>query len=615
MLERSVSPFIKDESVQAVLTSANIVEVVSGYTSLRKRGSTHLGLCPFHQEKTPSFTVSAEKGLYYCFGCGEGGDVVRFLERTENLTFSEAIEQLGERFGVPVLYEDGGGPDAGRKERDARLLQLMDRAAKFYQKYLWESKEGQGARDYLEKRGLGKEICETYRVGLSPPGWRGLHARAAKEGFTDRELEDAGLLVRQTGKTYDRFRGRLMFPLVDHRGRVVGFGGRTLTDETPKYLNSPEGPLYQKGRLLYGLYQARKAVADLDEVIVVEGYTDVLALAQAGTGNVVASMGTALTDAQIGLMMRFAKNVTFMFDADRAGTEAMLRSGQLARGHSLRPMCAVLPAGTDPADVAVSGGQEAVDKLTTGKISLLGFELRQALAKGNTSTADGRVRVFEEVRHIMAGATSFKEREEEIPLLADRLRLTPESVGLLLQGEPDKARGRAGTAKRDTRTEVPLARRVLGSEASIERDFLVAAVCNLERAAQYLDVLTPEHFADPGKREVFVRLREAMVAGKGEREAVLSALQARAREGSEAGPLFVRLVMEADQGRFDPMVLEELHLRLQEQYLMSEIGKLRAALDGDGDVAETQRRSLRLQRLLQSVRASLIKLDPDDQRA
>jgi DNA primase len=396
---------------------------------------------------------------------------------------------------------------------------------------------------------------------------------------------------------------------------VVGFGGRTLTDETPKYLNSPEGPLYQKGRLLYGLYQARKAVADLDEVIVVEGYTDVLALSQAGTGNVVASMGTALTDAQIGLMMRFAKNVTFMFDADRAGTEAMLRSGQLARGHNLRPMCAVLPAGKDPADIAASGGQEAVDKITAGKISLLGFELRQALAKGNTSTADGRVRVFEEVRHIMAGASSFKEREEEIPLLADRLRLTPESVGLLLQGEPPGPRGRAGAGKTEAKAGVALAKRVLGSEASIERDFLVAAVCNLERAAQYLDVLTPEHFADPSKREVFLGLKEAMAAGKGQREAVLTALQARVREGSEAGPLFVRLVMEADQGRFEPMVLEELHLRLQEQYLMSEIGHLRGTLEGDGDVAQIQQHLVRLSRLLQSVRASLMELDPDDQRA
>jgi DNA primase len=608
-----VSPFIKDDSVQAVLSAANIVDVVSGYTSLRKRGATHTGLCPFHQEKTPSFTVSADKGLYYCFGCGEGGDVVRFLEKVENLSFSEAIEQLGGRFGVALAYEEGAGPDAGGKERDARLVQLLDKAATFFQRLLWESENGCGAREYLEKRGLGEDICRNYRVGVSPPGWRGLQGRAAKEGFTDRELEDAGLLVRQTGKTYDRFRGRLMFPLVDHRGRVVGFGGRTLADETPKYLNSPEGPLYQKGRLLYGLYQARKAIADRDEVIVVEGYTDVLALAQAGTENVVASMGTALTDAQIGLMMRFSKNVIFMFDADRAGTEAMLRSGQLARGHALRPMVAVLPAGKDPADVAVGGGGEAVAAVTAGKMSLLGFELRQALARGNTSTADGRVKVFEEVRRIMTGASSVKEREEEIPLLADRLRLTPESVALLLRGEPGGTRERAGTVKAQT----AMAKRVLGNEAGIEQDFLVAAACNPARAVDVLDALTPEHFADPNNREVFVGLKEALalMAGPEKQEAALAALQARARGGSEAGPLFVRLVIEADQGRYPLAVLEELHLRLQEQHLMREIGSLREALDGSADLAERQRRLVHLERVLHSVRNSLLELDPEEGRA
>jgi len=608
-----VSPFIKDESVQAVLDAANLVEIVSGYTSLRKRGATHTGLCPFHQEKTPSFTVSADKGLYYCFGCGEGGDVVRFVEKMENLTFSEAIEQLGERFGVQVQYEEGSGPDAGRKERDTRLLQLLDRAATFYQKLLWETKEGQQAKDYLEKRGLGETVVREYRVGLSPPGWRGLHGRAAKEGFTDRELEDAGLLVRQNGKTYDRFRGRLMFPLVDHRGRVVGFGGRTLSDDTPKYLNSPEGPLYRKGRLLYGLYQARKAIADADEVIVVEGYTDVLALAQEGTGNVVASMGTALTDGQIGLMMRFSKNVTFMFDADRAGTEAMLRSGQLARNHSLRPMVAALPVGKDPADLAIGGGREAVDEVVKGKISLLGFEVRQALARGDTATAEGRVRVFEEVRQIMAGASSLKEKEEEIPLLADRLRLTEESVSLLLRGGPPRRRDRGGTDKEDDRGRLS-ARRLLGSEGVIERDFLVAAVCNLKQAVGMLGALTPEHFADPNNRDVFTGLKEAVAAGSGEREAVLEGLQNRARSGSEAGPLFVRLVLEADQGRFAPTVLEEMHLRLQEQYLMREISRLRALLEDDSGLAETQQRLLRLERLLQSVRATLVDLDPDVER-
>ena len=189
------------------------------------------------------------------------------------------------------------------------------------------------------------EICREYRVGLAPEDWRGLHRRAAKEGFTDREMEEAGLLVRRPERVYDRFRGRLMFPLVDHRGRVVGFGGRTLTDENPKYLNSPEGPLYRKGRLLYGLFQARRAISDADEVLVVEGYTDVLAMAQTGVRNVVASMGTALTERQVQLMTRFTPHLVFMFDADRAGAEAALRSGELTRGMGLRPQVVVLPPG------------------------------------------------------------------------------------------------------------------------------------------------------------------------------------------------------------------------------------------------------------------------------
>lgn len=607
-----MSPFIKDASVQAVLEATNIVDVVSGYTSLRKRGSTYTGLCPFHQEKTPSFTVSAEKGLYYCFGCGEGGDVVRFVERMENLTFAEAIEHLGQRFGVAVEYEQGAGPDPGRKERDARLLQLLDKTATFYQRLLWESESGCGGRDYLQKRGLGEEVCRTFRVGFSPAEWRGLHRRATKEGFTDRELEDAGLLVRQAGKTYDRFRGRLMFPLVDQRGRVLGFGGRTLADENPKYLNSPEGPLYQKGHLLYGLYQARKAVADADEVIVVEGYTDVLAMAQAGVGNVVASMGTALTDAQIGLMMRFAGNVTFMFDADRAGTQAMLRSGELARGHSLRPMMALLPAGRDPADVAVEEGREALERVLKGKISLLGFELRQALERGDTSTADGRVRVFEEVRRIMAGAASLKEREEEIPLLADRLRLTPDSTALLLRAGTTGSRPAArGVAPKGPSS---LSVRLLEKAATIERDFLLAAACNPARAGEALGALTTEHFTDSVNREVFMGLGEALAqAGEGAGPATLAAaLQARARGDSDAGPLFARMAMEVDEGRYSPATFAELHLRLQEQFLVREVGSLRAGLDdGGGDVQRRQQRLVDLERLLQTARTELANLEPE----
>lgn len=607
-----MSPFIKDASVQAVLSAAVIVDVVSGYTSLRKRGATYLGLCPFHQEKTPSFTVSAEKGLYYCFGCGEGGDVVRFVERVENLSFSEAIEQLAERFGVQVEYEDGARPDPERKDREARLLLVLEKTAMFYQRYLWESNAGHAAREYLERRGLGREICLVFRVGYSPPEWRGLHSRAAKEGFTDRELEDAGLLVRQTGKTYDRFRGRLMFPLVDHRGRVVGFGGRTLTNETPKYVNSPEGPLYQKGHLLYGLYQARKAIADADEVVVVEGYTDVIALAQVGAGNAVASMGTALTDAQLALMMRFTSNVTFMFDADRAGTEAMLRSGELARGHGLRPMTAVLPAGKDPADLAVQGGKDAIGRVLDDKMSMLGFDLRQALARGDTVTAQGRVRVFEQVRGIMARASSAKEWEEQLPMLEDRLRLNEASVKELLENRPAPARARLRAGVDRGRPDLKAL--LLSSEATIERDFLVAAACNPDQAVGMFDAVTADHFSDPGNREVFEALRDALaaMAGSDDPAAAVARLGARAHGDSDAGPLFVRLVIEADQGRYSPAVLEELHLRLQQHYLDRQIRSLRGTLDTEDDVADKQRRLFDLERLLQNVRTSLMNLDPEE---
>jgi DNA primase len=606
-----MSPFIKDASVQAVLSAAVIVDVVSGYTSLRKRGATYSGLCPFHQEKTPSFTVSADKGLYYCFGCGEGGDVVRFVQRAENLSFAEAIEQLGERFGVPVEYEDGAGPDPERKDREARLLLVLEKAATFYQRYLWETPAGQVARDYLEKRGLGKDICTAFRVGYSPAEWRALHGRAAKEGFSDRELDEAGLLVRQTGKTYDRFRGRLMFPLVDHRGRVLGFGGRTLTDETPKYLNSPEGPLYQKGRLLYGLYQARKAIADADEVVVVEGYTDVLAMVQAGAANVVASMGTALTDAQVNLMMRFTSNVTFMFDADRAGTEAMLRSGELARGHGLRPMTAVLPAGRDPADVAVGGGREAIGKVLAGKTSLLGFEVRQALARGDTTTTQGRVRTFEAVKGILSRASSAKEWEEQLPILEDALRLNESSVRELLQGRPARPRTRRAAGERG---QSDLSERLLGSEAAMERDFLVAAACNPQQAVPMLAALTPAHFSDPGNREVFVGLRDAFAAmtDTDDPGRALEHLRSKAHAESGAGPLFVRMVIEADQGRFSAALLDELNWRLQEHYLRREIIALRGSLDDGGDVVENQRRLFAYERLLQEVRVNLMNLDPEE---
>ncbi len=602
-----MSPFIKDASVEAVLAAADIVDVVSGYTSLRKRGATHTGLCPFHQEKTPSFSVSADKGLYYCFGCGEGGNVFTFLQRLENLSFVEAVEQLAERFSVELEFDDRGGGERDQSG-EKRLFTLLERTTSFYSRFLWESREAEATRSYLDERGLGRDICEEFRVGLAPSGWRRLYERVIKDGYTEGELEAAGLLVRQPDRVYDRFRGRLMFPLADHRGRVVGFGGRTLGDENPKYLNSPEGPVYRKGHLLYGLYQARRAIADADSVLIVEGYTDVLALAQTGVKYVVASMGTALTENQISLISRFTRNVDFMFDADRAGTEAVVRSGQMARARSLQAMVVPPPPGKDPAEVAREGGEAAVMRVLANRVSFLRFELTRALDTADTASAAGRVRAFELVREILSRASSPKEREEEVRTVADRLRLSPENVDLLLRTEPDGDRGprnaRSSAGDSTVRVVPAYRERVRSPEATVEREFLLAVLSNPGEAESVLGAVTPEYFVDPLHREAFIGLKEALLD-----EQSGEAMRRLVRQDSDLGRLYVRLALESESGRHGTAFLNERHLRLEEQHVSRTLQDLRARLeDGDGD-ADIEARLVRLERLQHEVRVMLANVD------
>jgi DNA primase len=292
----------------------------------------------------------------------------------------------------------------------------------------------------------------------------------------------------------------------------------------------------------------------------------------------------------------------------------MLRSGELARGHSLRPRVALLPPGKDPADLAVQGGKEQVAKAMADKMSLLGFELRQALDRSDTATKDGRVRAFEEVRRIMQRAASLKEREEEIPVVADRLRLSADSVAMLLGSSGQRRRNGAGAA---ANRGPSMAERLLASETDIEREFLVAAACHPERAAAILQVLTPEHFSDPSNREVFEGLCDAFSpeSGAPPGQKAVAGLQARARGDSEAGRLYVRLVMEADQERYPVAVLEELHLRVQEQYLTRTVTDLRSHLDEGDDVQKEQRQLFHLQQLLASVRSNLTNLDPEEGRS
>src|SRR5436309_1653529 len=340
---------IKDESVERVKATMEILPLVEEVVRLRKAGGTYKGLCPFHSERTPSFTVSPARGTFKCFGCGEGGDAITFVEKTENVDFVGAIELLARRFGVELEYEEASPEQEQKRKREDRLRALLERAAEFYSRVLWESEAGAGAREYLASRELGEEICREFRLGYAPGGAR-LASRALQEGYTQDELRAVGL-ANSRGNDY--FNRRIVFPLADARGRVRGFQARKLHGDDPlqaKYVNSPEGELFRKGDLLYGLDTARQAIAREDRAVVVEGNTDVLALRQAGFQPVVASMGTALTEAQLRELGRLTKRLYLCFDADAAGQDATLRGMELAVKQGFAVNVVTLPAGTEPAD-------------------------------------------------------------------------------------------------------------------------------------------------------------------------------------------------------------------------------------------------------------------------
>jgi DNA primase len=380
---------IPEEILTELRDRASIVEVVAAHVGLRKVGRNHLGLCPFHAEKTPSFTVNEERGMFHCFGCGAGGNVFGFLMRLESLAFPEVVERLARRYGVALPEREADDPTLRVRES---LFRLNDQTARFFQRFLWEGGEAAPARAYLTERGIGRAVAERYLLGWAPGGGDVLVRRLQAAG---RPLADAvrlGLVAerRGGGGHYDRFRARLMFPITDSSGRVVGFGSRSVPGtaseraDLPKYINSPETPLYRKGAHLYGLSVAREAIRTADRAAVVEGYFDVLALAEAGITHVVASLGTALTPAQLQVLKRFTRNVVAFFDGDAAGQKAAERSLPIFLEAGLWGHAAFLPAADDPDTFVRREGHDAALALLAGATPLLDFCLDRAVPAGST---------------------------------------------------------------------------------------------------------------------------------------------------------------------------------------------------------------------------------------
>jgi DNA primase len=544
---------IKDSSVRDVVAAADMVEVVSGRTQLRRAsGSRFTGRCPFHEERTPSFSVNPVDKLYYCFGCGKGGDLISFVRETENLDFVGAIEWLAERFRVPIEVEEASPRVEAERRRRERLYAVLEQTTTFFERLLWEGDAGASVREYLAGRGLGEPVAREFRLGLSPG--RGLADKAAEKGFTTDELRAAGLATVRGG---DYFPQRLMFPLADARGRVVGFQARKLREDDPlrgKYVNSPEGDLFHKGSILYGLHLAKASISKLDHAAVVEGNTDVIALRQTGFEPVVASMGTALTERQLRELGRLTRKIYLCFDADAAGQEATLRGMELAVAQRFDVKVVTLPRGQDPAD-APDG---FADRLGSAE-SYLVYRVRLEIER----SAD-RQEGFVRAREIFSKAEDSPERQEALRLLADRLDLPRETLASLA---PPRGGGRRAAS------DTP---RLLGAGDRLERDVLAACLAH-SSLVRGLAELTPEHFDS----DVYRLFRAALVAGRDEPE--LTALKAE-------------LDARAAQEAIDERTGAELLLRLRER-------KLKRDLSG-ADLARTTE----LQAHLSKVRQALTEL-------
>jgi len=540
---------IKDTSVDAVKAAAELVAVVEERTSLRKQGARLVGRCPFHEERTPSFSVNPSLGLYHCFGCHQGGDVIKFVRDTQGLDFAGAIEWLAERFRVDLEYEDVSPEQAAKRTRRVRLQELLDDAASFYERALWETEVGSFARDYLKGRAFSEEIAREFRLGLSLGG-NSLSRKALAKGFTRDELISAGLM-RPRGEDY--FQRRLMFPLTDARGRVLGFQARKLYDDDPlngKYVNTQESELFHKSAVVYGLDKARSAIAKQDRACIVEGNADVIALRQAGFEPVVACMGTSLTEQQLRELGRLTTRLWLAFDGDAAGESAALRGMELAVAQRFDVNVVALPPGVDPADDP-SGFEAHLRSAEPYVVYRVRLELEHA---------DDREAGFRKAKEILDGFPEGPDKLAAQRLVTDRIGTTVQ----FRTGAIPSARAAAN------------APRVLDAGTRLERNALAGALAH-EDLRPLLGQLTPEHFYDPLHRSI--------------REHILAATPL----DSDGISLLAELDARAEAEGIDAATGEELLWRLRER-------ELRRELQG-ADVVRTRELQELLRKLFERVTA------------
>jgi len=587
---------ISAESLERVKQAADIVEVVSAHTDLRRQGARWVGLCPFHEERTPSFSVDAQEKLYHCFGCGAGGDTIKFVEEKEGLGFAEAVELLADRYGVELEREREDPQAEARRQQRRRLGDLLDRTAAFYAAYLWESDEAAKAREYLAQRGLGEEVLQGFAVGFAPSAWDKVLLRGQRAGFKVEELRGVGLVQRgRGGGEYDRFRSRIMFPIRDRRARTLGFGGRAMrSDQGAKYVNTAETDFFHKSQMLYGIDLAKAAIAKAGRAVVVEGYTDVLALHQAGIEEAVGVMGTAITEEQVAALSGMVDEVVLALDADGAGQEAMLRAQRVAAGRKMRLRVAAMPAGEDPAEMMVAeGGAERFRRLLDGAVELTAFQIDLVLGRTDVGSPAERDGALAEVAPILAGMGESASRDELVRRVAERLDLEPAMVmGRVVAARP--ASGGPGGPSPDERRGAPAPRRSSGELTSRERR---------ERALLAMCIALP----DEGS-EFLARLEEGHLSPLGARAATWlrkhpdDPASDLPRDDAELSGLIAELVIVAHDEPASPEAMELNFLLLEQRRIEAEIAAAGEQDDYEKRAALSRERAALVERIAHAER-------------
>ncbi|MEM9654981.1 MAG: DNA primase [Actinomycetota bacterium] len=572
---------IVDEDIGRVREASDIVAVISQYTQLRRVGRRFSGLCPFHTEKSPSFSVNAEEGLYYCFGCGVRGDVITFVREKEHLDFVGSVEWLANKAGLTLNYTDaGGGEDRRRK---AKLQDAVADAVRWYHKRLMTGKDAGGARSYLRGRGFDREMVEQFQVGWAPDDWDTL---AKTLRLPDKDLTDSGLgFVNRRGRQQDSFRNRVLFPIFDAQGAAAGFGGRVLPGgDGPKYKNSSESTVYAKSRLLYGLNWAKAEVVEADEVVVCEGYTDVIGFASVGLSRAVATCGTALTEDHVKMLRRFAKRVVLAFDADAAGQNAAARFYEWERTHDLDVAVADLPPGVDPGDLSQSDPERLVAAVT-GARPFLEFRVERALNAGDLGSAEGRARTAETALAMIREHPDPLVRDQYAMTVAGRCRLDPELIRTQLS--------------KSSEGPIPVAKPARSVGDLRESPELEALKLAVHRRDEIADLLIPELFDDELLATTYDLLHDCgslhEVIERGGPE-VAEVVQRLSVEESSAEPMGVaarlwdpyleKLMAESAQAMTTAAAEEQIEIAREHRWLRLKLEDVREPNEQAGAIAD-----------------------------